>query len=124
MGYCPSVGPSQARQHLEEVLLTDWTQVGSLATGIGALVNAAVGGLIAWQAWETRQTAQAGREGVEVSRRSLAISQAMAIDSTKARLDARAPRLLVTPAPTDSETVKGASNFGEDQPWPLEQREL
>jgi hypothetical protein len=41
-------------------VVTDWSAVGAVATGVGALVTGITGGLIAWQAWETRKTAQAG----------------------------------------------------------------
>ncbi|WP_158852820.1 hypothetical protein [Saccharothrix deserti] len=100
--------------------MTDWTQVGAIATGAGALVTGVSAGLIAWQAWETRRTAQAGRGGVEIGQRSLEVSQALAIDSTKARLDARAPRLLVTAAPTHGEVVMGPSGSGQPRPWPVD----
>lgn len=100
--------------------MTDWTQVGALATGAGALVTGVSAALIAWQAWETRRTAQVGRHGVEIGRQSLEVSQALAIDSTKARLDARAPRILVRSASTQGEVVMGKSGSGLPQPWPLE----
>jgi hypothetical protein len=93
--------------------VTDWAQVGVIVTGSS-------GALIAWQAWETRRTARAGNAGVDVGRRSLEISQALAIDSTKTRLDARAPRLLVKSAPTHAEVVMGPSGSGDPQPWPLD----
>ncbi len=134
--------------------MTDWSAVGAVATGAGALVTGITGGLIAWQAWETRKTAQAGRDAVavgrqgvdvarhtlaisrdsqqaafdsieigradvEVARDSLAISRRMAIDSTKARLDNRAPKLLVLATDTDSD-VRGKSDVGQDQKWPTD----
>lgn len=102
--------------------MTDWTQVGALATGAGALVTGLSAALIAWQAWETRKTAQSGRNGVEVGRQSLEISRTLAIDSTKARLDARAPRLLVRAAPVIGEVVMGKSGSGLPQPWPLDRQ--
>ena len=101
--------------------MTDWTQVGALATGAGAIVTGFSAGLIAWQAWETRRTAKVGQSGVEIGRQSLEVSQALAIDSTKARLDARAPRIWVRSAPTQGEVVMGKSEVGLPQPWPLEQ---
>lgn len=100
--------------------MTDWTQVGALATGAGALVTGLGMGLIAWQARETRRTAEAGHAGVEVGRRSLEVAQGVAVDSTKARLDARAPRLWVRAASTRDEVVMGHGGSGFLQPWPIE----
>jgi hypothetical protein len=102
--------------------VTDWTQFSAIATGVGALVTGVSAGLIAWQAWETRRTAQAGRTGVEIGRQSLEVSQALAIDSTKARLDARAPRLLINAPSTHGEVVMGRQGSGIPQPWPLDRQ--
>ncbi len=100
--------------------MTDWTQVGALATGAGAIITGVSAGLIAWQARETRRTADVGQSGVEIGRQSLEVSQALAIDSTKARLDARAPRIFVRSAPTQGEVVMGRSGSGLPQPWPID----
>jgi hypothetical protein len=101
--------------------LTDWTQVAAIATGVAAVVGSASLIAIAWQAWETRKTAGAARDSLEIGRASLKVSQQVAVEATKARLDARAPRLLVTAALAESEVARGRSGSGIRQvgaPWP------
>lgn len=49
-------------------MAVDWTAVGALATGVGAVVAAASAVVVAWQAKETRRAAQAAVESVALGR--------------------------------------------------------
>lgn len=103
--------------------MTDWTQVAAIATASAALLTGGSLVLIGWQARETRRTAGAAVEGLSLNRDSLAVSQTLAAESIKMRLDARAPRLLVAAAPTNSESARHKSEVtfgGIGNPWPPE----
>lgn len=81
------------------------------------------GGLIAWQSYETRRTARAANEGTDIARRSLQVSSDVALEAFKARLDARAPRLNVSAAPTANERARhnpGGRTDTLGEAWPLE----
>lgn len=107
--------------------MVDWAAVGAVATGTAAMTTAITAGLIAWQAKETRNAANAARGSVEVGRSSLKLSQALAIESIKTRLDLRAPKLTVLAAPAGEERARhkaqrDSQDLGTPWPWDREFR--
>lgn len=95
-----------------------WTEVAAICAGSGALITAVTMAFIAWQASETRKTAKATADSVEISRKSLGISQAMETNSTKSRLDERAPKLLVAPEfSAEDKVTKGIGSAEEFPEW-------
>src|SRR5437660_562828 len=79
------------------------TQVWTIAAVVAAIVGSAI---VAWQALETHRT-------TNLSQRTLEISNALAIDSARSRLDQGAPRIevyveQVSFLPADSGDLPGA----------------
>jgi hypothetical protein len=64
-------------------------------TEAAALGTAMAIGYVAYQSWHTRRTADAAVRGLVTAERSLRISQAMAAEAEKTRLDHRAPVVRV-----------------------------
>jgi len=62
-------------------------------TAIVAAVATAL--IVAWQSLETARAASAAEEGLRGAADSLRVSQALAIEAERARLDTEAPRLIV-----------------------------
>jgi hypothetical protein len=75
--------------------LIDWGIIAAAATGVGALATGISMAFIAWQAWETRKAAGAASNSVSIAKESLLVSQMLALEAIRTRLDARAPRLRV-----------------------------
>jgi hypothetical protein len=88
----------------------DATVAAAIATSISA-------GVIAWQAWETRRTAQAARESLKVGQESLDTARQLAAEAFRARLDARGQALRVHVAPPEWPPLE-PSRYGEPQPLP------
>ena len=104
--------------------LADWVAVGAVAAGIGSLATGASMTLIAWQAWETRRTANAAIHGLDVARDSLTVSQRLAAEAVRTRLDTRAPQLRVVAANTSAERARRPTTAQRGQlgpEWPIGQ---
>ena len=91
----------------------NWTAV---LTGVAAIATAISAGFVGWQAWETRKTASTAARELAVGRDSLEVSQHLAFEAVKARLDSRGPVLRVYVVSPDE--VRAPSAYGEPQPWP------
>jgi hypothetical protein len=94
--------------------------VAAIATTVSAVV-------IAWQAYETRRAAGAARQGLDLSRASLAaadealdVSRESVLAMIRGRLEDRAALISVLAAPTNTEAVlHEARTMGESPaPWP------
>jgi len=91
--------------------MADWTQVAAIGTAVGSGATAVSAAIIAWQAYETRRSVRASRDG-------LALSRSMSVEATKTRLDARAPRLRVLFRSSYDDPVRAWGGSGEPEPWP------
>jgi hypothetical protein len=102
--------------------VTDWSGFAAVATGVSAVATAVSAGIIAWQATETKRAAVAAERALNLGGRSLRVSQELAAEAVKARLDARGPRLIVFTTPTENEVARGRSSTGTGagDPWPME----
>jgi hypothetical protein len=87
--------------------VTDWTAVAAVATATATMATSVSAALIAWQAKETRNTAGAARESVDVGRASVEVGQNVVTEAIKTRLDARAPKLTVTASSAKGEVARG-----------------
>jgi hypothetical protein len=67
-----------------------------LATQAAAVAAIATMGVIAYQSWQTRLATLAAQRGLDTAERSIKVSQASALEAEKARLEQRAPRLVVS----------------------------
>lgn len=89
---------------------TQSTVIAAAATTTSAVV-------IAWQAWETRRTAEATEKTLKVSQDSLTTSKALAVEAARTRLDARGQAVRIHIDQPEWPPLE-PSSFGDPQPLP------
>lgn len=100
--------------------MDSWVILAAIATSVSAIV-------IAWQAWETRKSAKASHDAVEIANNTLELardeatrSRAMIEESVKARLDADAPHVRIELSKPDERQPYGfVTSNGYDPPKDL-----
>ncbi len=68
-------------------------------TEAAAIATAAALGVIAYQSWQTRLATESAELGLAMAERSLRVSQSVAVEAEKSRLDQRAPRIAIERKP-------------------------
>ena len=84
----------------------------------GAAILAA--GVVAWQAWETRRSADASRDAVVAANAALDLSRQQVAEAVRARIDASMPQLVVqAPREVQWPPLSPPRNLGDHpQPFP------
>lgn len=75
--------------------MTDWTAVEAIGTASAAIISALVLAIAVYQLRLLRRQVSDAADGVEAARRSAAEAVKATVESSKARADASAPRLVV-----------------------------
>jgi hypothetical protein len=90
-----------------------WVAFGSIGSTLGFFA-------IAWQAYLTREALQHSRTSVELTRESVKVSQLIATDAVRSRLDAQAPAVTVKLSPPPWPPLSWNNTGMPFNPWPYD----